>query len=62
VLDLGHAVLRQSISDAARWRGRQQLISAASVSINVAPAQLREPGFVDVVVDLLAEHDVPGPR
>jgi diguanylate cyclase (GGDEF)-like protein len=60
VLDLGHAVLRQSIADAARWRAGNSLISAATVSINVAPAQLREPGFVDIVVDLLAEHDVPG--
>lgn len=60
VLDLGHAVLRQAVADAARWRAGNSLISAATVSINVAPAQLREPGFVDAVVDLLAEHEVPG--
>lgn len=60
VVELGHRVLRQAIADAARWRAGNSLISAATVSINVAPAQLREPGFVDLVVDLLAEHGVPG--
>ncbi len=57
---LGLHVLRTSVQAAAAWRSRSTGLATATVSVNVAPSQLEEPGFVDVVRALLAECELPG--
>jgi len=60
IIPLGEAVLRQAMMEAARWRQTSSLIATATVSVNVAPAQLLRPEFVELVEDLLADNELPG--
>ncbi len=60
IVPLGHAVLEQAVAEAARWRAGPSLLSTATVSVNVAPAQLEDRGFVTVVRNLLDARGVPG--
>jgi diguanylate cyclase (GGDEF)-like protein len=60
IVALGEEVLRRAIAQAARWRAGSSAITTATVSVNIASAQLERPDIVDVVTAILAEHDVPG--
>ncbi len=60
VLELGATMLHQAVAGAARWRAGSSLITAATVSVNVAPAQLVGDDLADLVRATLAEHDMPG--
>ncbi len=60
IVPLGLAVLRAAIREASRWRAGSTGLSTATVSVNVAPAQLEHRRFLPVVRDLLAEYGVPG--
>src|SRR6185437_6671521 len=60
IIPLGEAVLRRALIEAARWRKANGLIATATVSVNVAPAQLVQPDFVELVAELLAENELPG--
>jgi len=60
IVPLGEEVLRRAVAQAARWRSGGSLIATATVSVNIAPAQLEEPDIVDVVTGILAEYEVPG--
>jgi diguanylate cyclase (GGDEF)-like protein len=57
ILDLTDWVLRTAIAAAAKWhRGAWP---EARVAINVSPRQLLDARFVDRVVELLRQHDLP---
>ena len=60
ILPLGEAVLRRSVATAARWRQDNGPIATATISVNVAPAQLLQPGFADLVSRVLSEQQLPG--
>jgi len=60
IIALGEEVLRRAVAQAALWRSGASSIATATVSVNIAPAQLEEPGIFDLVTDILAEHEVPG--
>jgi EAL domain-containing protein (putative c-di-GMP-specific phosphodiesterase class I) len=71
IVPLGAWVLRQALSDMARWRrelpSRAELESGAAepdtggphVSVNVSARQFRDPGFVDNVRQALHESGLP---
>jgi diguanylate cyclase (GGDEF)-like protein len=60
IVDLGHQVLRRAVAEAARWRAGPTALATATISVNIAPAQLEQQDIVDVVTAVLTEHDVPG--
>jgi EAL domain-containing protein (putative c-di-GMP-specific phosphodiesterase class I) len=45
-----------------RWQEELGDVAPASVSVNVSPIQLRHPGLVDTVADILDETGLPGHR
>jgi diguanylate cyclase (GGDEF)-like protein len=59
IVPLGQEVLQQAIAAAGRWRAGTSDIATASISVNVAPAQLVGTELVQIVRTLLAVHDVP---
>jgi diguanylate cyclase (GGDEF)-like protein len=60
IVALGHEVLRRAVAEAARWRSGTSTLATATVSVNIAPAQLERPDIVDVVTAVLTEYEVPG--
>jgi diguanylate cyclase (GGDEF)-like protein len=60
IVALGHEVLRRAVAEAARWRSGTSALATATVSVNIAPAQLEQPDIVDVVTAVLTQHEVPG--
>ena len=60
IIDLGREVMREAVEQAARWRQEGTRLATATVSVNVSPAQLEQPGFVEEVDALLAWHGLPG--
>uniref|UniRef100_UPI0035638D0E EAL domain-containing protein n=1 Tax=Actinotalea sp. TaxID=1872145 RepID=UPI0035638D0E len=60
ILDLGAWVLRTACRQAADLPVRSSV--GPIVAVNVSPIQLAEPGFVDLVVDALAEAGLPAHR
>ncbi|MDX6300606.1 MAG: hypothetical protein QOF53_1820 [Nocardioidaceae bacterium] len=56
---LGGWVLEESIAQAASWQGLAARDLPLRMSVNVAPRQLREAGFVDDVVSALERHGLP---
>jgi EAL domain-containing protein (putative c-di-GMP-specific phosphodiesterase class I) len=48
---LGEFVLRQAMSDGARWTG-------LFVAVNLSPLQIRDAGFVDLVGAVMAETGI----
>jgi diguanylate cyclase (GGDEF)-like protein len=60
IVPLGHEVLRRAVAQAARWRSGAGSLTTATVSVNIAPAQLEQVDVVDRVTAVLAEHDMPG--
>jgi diguanylate cyclase (GGDEF)-like protein len=53
--ELGAFVLRRALADATRW-------PELAIAINLSPVQVRDPGLVDLVADLLAETRVAPAR
>jgi diguanylate cyclase (GGDEF)-like protein len=60
IFRLGESVLRQALTAAAGWRRASALIGTATVSVNVAAAQLAQRGFVELVAGVLEESGLPG--
>ncbi len=60
IVALGHEVLRRAVAEASRWRSGTSSLATATVSVNIAPAQLEQPEIMDVVTSALTEHEVPG--
>ena len=58
IVDIGRWVLQEGITQFAQWR-RSGLAEGMTVSINVSPRQVREPGFADEVLALLRAEGVP---
>ena len=54
VVPLGSWVLREACAQAARWTAQYGPAAPGRISVNVAPVQLREPGFAAEVVEALA--------
>jgi EAL domain-containing protein (putative c-di-GMP-specific phosphodiesterase class I) len=52
---LGEFVLRQAMSDGARWTG-------LFVAVNLSPLQIRDAGFVDLVGAVMAETGIAASR
>ena len=59
VVPLGTWVLDRALADLARWRAESAQPMGVSMSVNVSAHQVRDPGFVDTLVDALARWDVP---
>jgi diguanylate cyclase (GGDEF)-like protein/PAS domain S-box-containing protein len=59
VIPLGRQVLEQAVAQAATWQWYAAPGEALRVSVNVAPRQLRDPEFVNVVLDALHRHGLP---
>jgi diguanylate cyclase (GGDEF)-like protein len=55
IVPLGSWVLRQAITDLARWRGTDPSPQQPGVSVNVSARQFRDPGFVAQVRRCLDE-------
>jgi len=60
ILELGSAVLREALRQAARWRCTVPCLAGATVSVNVTPSQLRCERFPREVLQQLQDHDLPG--
>jgi len=56
---LGHRVLDAAVAEAARWRAEGGALATATVSVNVAPAQLDDPAVVEQVLAVLEAHELP---
>ena len=57
--EIGASILEDALSQFARWRGRQLPFADASLSVNVGTRQIVDPGFAELVGDLLAQTGVP---
>ncbi|TVR27302.1 MAG: EAL domain-containing protein [Ilumatobacter sp.] len=58
IVDLGAAMLRDSLAQVARWRAAGADIGRGFVSVNVATRQLIDPAFHDLVAEVLAETGI----
>jgi diguanylate cyclase (GGDEF)-like protein/PAS domain S-box-containing protein len=56
---LGSWVLGEAARQLAEWRATLPMAAKLEVTVNLSPAQLREPGLVDEVADTLGEHGLP---
>jgi len=57
IATLGLRVLRSACAQARAWQGTS--LGELRVAVNVAPAQLATPGFVEQVASILEEHELP---
>ncbi|MFC3385118.1 putative bifunctional diguanylate cyclase/phosphodiesterase [Couchioplanes azureus] len=55
IVPLGSWVLREACTQLAAWRAEYGEAAIASVNVNVAGRQLRDPGFVDEVAAVLSD-------
>ncbi|MGY4708629.1 putative bifunctional diguanylate cyclase/phosphodiesterase [Mycolicibacterium sp. CBM1] len=58
IIDIGRWVLQEGIATLACWR-RAGLADKLTISVNVSPRQVREPGFAAEVTSLLRSEGVP---
>jgi diguanylate cyclase (GGDEF)-like protein/PAS domain S-box-containing protein len=58
LVDLGAAILRDSLAQLARWREAGHSFADGFLSVNVGTRQLIDPNFHDIVVNALAETGV----
>ena len=61
IIDLGRALLIKACREAASWPAPPDG-QLASVAVNISPVQLREPGFFEEVVAVLAETGLSSRR
>jgi len=59
ILPVGALVLRRAARQLVRWRRELPGGQRLWMSVNVAARQLRDPGFVDLVRDVIAENGLP---
>lgn len=57
IAQIGAWVLREACRQSAEWRRRG--LRAVRLAINVSPLQFEEPGFVELVEEVLAESGLP---
>jgi diguanylate cyclase (GGDEF)-like protein/PAS domain S-box-containing protein len=58
LVELGAAMLRDSLAQLARWRANGHAFANCSLSVNVGTRQLVDPAFYRLVADLLAETGI----
>ena len=58
IVDIGRWVLQEAISRLAQWHAAG-VAHELTISVNVSPRQVREPGFADEVLTLLRSKGVP---
>jgi diguanylate cyclase (GGDEF)-like protein/PAS domain S-box-containing protein len=58
IVPLGASILKKIASDAKAWTATRDM--EARISFNLSTPELRNPGFVDMVYDILDESDLPG--
>ncbi|MCV7174243.1 putative bifunctional diguanylate cyclase/phosphodiesterase [Mycolicibacterium sphagni] len=58
IVEIGRWVLRETIETLARWRA-DGLALDLTMSVNVSPRQVREPGFAEEVLQLLDKAGLP---
>ncbi|MFZ8996982.1 MAG: putative bifunctional diguanylate cyclase/phosphodiesterase [Ilumatobacteraceae bacterium] len=58
MLELGERILRDSLSQLARWRAAGHPFASCSLSINVGTRQLIDPAFHGLVAEVLAESGI----
>ncbi|WP_432511392.1 putative bifunctional diguanylate cyclase/phosphodiesterase [Kineococcus sp. SYSU DK001] len=61
IVAVGRSVLARSLAQLAAWRAAGVVDGAFTVSVNVSPRQLFDPGFAADVAHLLDAHALPGP-
>ena len=66
IQELGELALRSAVGDLAGWlrasAAEGEPLDEAVVGVNLSPRQLGTPGLVDLIRDVLEEHDVPPER
>lgn len=58
IVELGTAMLRDSLTQLARWRSAGHSFARTTVSVNIATRQLLDPDFYAQVADVLAETGI----
>ena len=58
IVELGTAMLRDSLTQLARWRTAGHTFARTTVSVNIATRQLLDPDFYQQVADVLAETGI----
>ncbi|MEY2957812.1 MAG: hypothetical protein RLZZ01_380 [Actinomycetota bacterium] len=58
MLEMGERMLRDSLSQLARWRAAGHPFAACSLSVNVGTRQLIDPAFHGLVAEALAESGI----
>ncbi|HSP64942.1 MAG TPA: EAL domain-containing protein [Candidatus Deferrimicrobium sp.] len=59
ILALGTRVLRKACVETLEWRERFPTTQPLWVSVNISARQLQQPGFVDEVLEVVAESGLP---
>jgi diguanylate cyclase (GGDEF)-like protein/PAS domain S-box-containing protein len=57
--DIGARVLEDALSQFARWRARDLPFADSTLSVNVGTRQIVDPGFAELVADVLAQTGIP---
>lgn len=57
IIELGAWIMQQALHDRSAWQSTQ--LRDIPVSINIAPRQLRYPGFAGIVKEMLGQHKLP---
>jgi len=57
--EIGELVLRDGLTQLARWRAQELPFAGAYLSVNVGTRQVVDPGFAGLVAEVLAETGVP---
>lgn len=58
IVDLGAAILRDSLAQLAHWRARGMRFANCGISVNVATQQLVDHDFVEIVIDALGSTGI----
>jgi diguanylate cyclase (GGDEF)-like protein len=59
IVELGEWILRTACEQFARWRRQYGAAAPQRISVNVSARQLAEPGFAQLVADVLAATGIP---
>lgn len=60
IVEIGNWVLREGLKHLAKWRADGLPESFQRLAINISPMQFMQVDFVDQVISLMAEFDLPG--
>jgi diguanylate cyclase (GGDEF)-like protein len=58
IVALGSWVLREACTHRARWQSRNPECESISLSVNISPRQLLEPGFVDELASIIGDTGI----